>query len=150
PITQKDYYGLQAVFAGVFHGDRPIAMEVAPEVRKQAAAFERELEQVVRQLDDLEPPARPEAHEPLRSPVRMGRNIERFAPVTVRYVRFTINETSDSNEAGLDELELWTAGDDPRNVALSSAGAVASASSEYPGSSLYKTAHLNDGLYGDE
>jgi hypothetical protein len=82
--------------------------------------------------------------------VRMGRNIERFAPVEIQRVRFTIRATMDSNEAGLDELEVWTAGDEPRNVALSAAGAKASASSEYPRSSLYKIAHLNDGRYGDE
>jgi hypothetical protein len=150
PITQKDYYALQAVFAGVFHGSREIAREVPPEARRQAAAIEGELEQVVRKLDDLEPPACPDRHEPRRPMVRQGRNVERFEPVEAWFVRFTIAATSDNNEAGLDELEVWTVGDSPRNVALRSAGAIASASSEYPRSSLYKIAHLNDGVFGDE
>ena len=150
PITQKDYYGLQAVFGGVFHNQREITMETAPEAARQAAEIQLELEQVVRKLDDLEPLARPDAREPSRPMVRMGRNVDRFAPVEARFVRFNITATIDNNEAGLDELEVWTAGDDSCNVALSSRGARASASSEYPGSSLYKVTHLNDGRYGDE
>jgi mono/diheme cytochrome c family protein len=153
PISQRDYYGLQAVFAGVMHNEREIDLEVAPEARRQAAELERELERVTRQGDDLEPPARPDAREPLRPMVRTVRNVERFAPIQARYVRFTIARSSDGNEACLDELEVWTAGgdgDEPRNVALSASGATASASSESPDSPLYKVAHLNDGLYGDE
>jgi hypothetical protein len=152
PITQRDYYGLQAVFAGVFHGSSDIPLEVAPEVQRQAVELRRALEQVVRKLDDIEPLARPEARELLRPAVRQGRNIERFAPVEARFIRFNIAATFDNNEAGLDEVEVWTEGDGDAsvNVALSTAGARATASSEYPGSSLYKIAHLNDGHYGDE
>src|SRR5262249_13758067 len=81
---------------------------------------------------------------------RSVRNVERFAAVEARFVRFTILATSDHNEPSLDELEVWSAGDHSRNVALHSAGARASASSEYPHAPTYKVAHLNDGLYGDE
>jgi hypothetical protein len=150
PITQRDYYGLQAVLAGVFHAQREIALDVAPVVRRQAAEIDAEMEQVVRELDDLEPLARPGLHEPGRPAVRMGRNVERFAPAPARFVRFAIAATFDNNEAGLDELEVWTAGDDSCNVALSAAGASASASSVYPRSSLHKVGHLNDGLLGEE
>src|SRR5207244_11976078 len=40
PIPQKDYYRLQAVFAGVERGDRPLN---TPEVRQQRAALERQI-----------------------------------------------------------------------------------------------------------
>src|SRR5262249_26033099 len=39
PIPQKDYYRLQAVFAGVERGDRPLN---TPEVRQQRVARERQ------------------------------------------------------------------------------------------------------------
>jgi mono/diheme cytochrome c family protein len=152
PITQRDYYGLQAVFAGVFHGSSEIPAEVTPEKTQRAATIARELDQVIRKLDDLEPLARPDVHEPRRSMIRQGRNIERFAPVNARFIRFNITATFDNNEAGFDELEVWTegAGDASTNAAASTTGARASASSQYPDSSLYKVAHLNDGRYGDE
>jgi hypothetical protein len=37
----------------------------------------------------------------------------------------------------------------PRNVALASAGGIASASSEYPDSPIHKVVHLNDGRHGN-
>jgi hypothetical protein len=40
PISQKDYYRLQAVFAGVERGDRDLA---TPEIRRQRAGLEREI-----------------------------------------------------------------------------------------------------------
>jgi hypothetical protein len=39
PIPQKDYYRLQAVFAGVERGDRPL---YTPEIRRQAIALEQQ------------------------------------------------------------------------------------------------------------
>ncbi len=38
---------------------------------------------------------------------------------------------------------------DPRNVALASAGGIASASSEYPDNPIHKIVHLNDGRHGN-
>src|SRR5262249_29997742 len=40
PITQRDYYALQAVFAGVRHGERPIRL-TDPEPRRHEAALLR-------------------------------------------------------------------------------------------------------------
>ena len=61
----------------------------------------------------------------------------------------TILATSNQTEPCIDELEVFTAGDSPRNVALASAGGKASASSEYPDSPIHKIAHLNDGQTGN-
>ncbi|GDY23164.1 hypothetical protein LBMAG56_45110 [Verrucomicrobiota bacterium] len=84
----------------------------------------------------------------LRLPVTRGRNVERFAPTAARFLRFTIFETTQA-EPCLDELEAFTAGDAPRNVALASAGARATASGTLPGHDIHKLAHVHDGLYGN-
>ncbi|MSU44403.1 MAG: DUF1553 domain-containing protein [Pedosphaera sp.] len=47
-------------------------------------------------------------------------------------------------------MEVFTADSAPRNIALASAGAKATASSVYPDNAFHKLEHLNDGLYGNE
>ena len=86
---------------------------------------------------------------PPRAAVVPGRNTDRFAPVSARRLRFTIEECT-SLEPCLDELEVFTAGPSPRNVALASAGTTASASGTLPGSERHTLAHLNDGRFGNE
>jgi mono/diheme cytochrome c family protein len=149
PISQQDYYGLQAIFSGVKHAVRGVP---APDVegrRAEAAAVAAELARVESRLDAFEPPARPDLDAPARPMVNPRRNVERFAPVTARIVRMTILATSNQAEPCIDELEVYTAGDSPRNVALASAGGKATASSEYPNSPIHKIAHLNDGQVGN-
>jgi mono/diheme cytochrome c family protein len=149
PITQKDYYGLQAVFAGVKHAARTIP---APDVegrKAEAAVVATELARVESRLDAFEPIARPDLDTPARPMASPRRNVERFAPVAARMIRMTILATSNQAEPCIDELEVYTAGDSPRNVALASAGGKAWASSEYPNSSIHRIAHLNDGQIGN-
>jgi len=85
----------------------------------------------------------------LRLPVQRAANIERFAEVEARHVRFSIEETTQL-EPCLDELEILTAGPQPRNAALASAGARLTASGTLPGHSSHQLRHLNDGKYGNE
>src|SRR5438445_13603165 len=59
-----------------------------------------------------------------------------------------MNRTSDA-EPCIDELEVYTAEPNPRNVALASAGTKASASSVFPNSDLHKLEHINDGKVGN-
>ena len=84
----------------------------------------------------------------LRDAVTRGENTERFAPVPARFVRFTVRATNQA-EPCVDELEVFTAGADSRNVAASSAGGKASASSEYPNNPIHRIPHVNDGKYGN-
>lgn len=90
------------------------------------------------------PPSRPA----LRLPVRTGANVERFPPIPARHVRFTITATTQGQPC-LDELEVFTAGDAPRNVALASAGAQVSTSSSLPGHAIHQPGHPIDGQYGN-
>jgi hypothetical protein len=83
-----------------------------------------------------------------RAPVHPLGNTDRFAPVAAKFVRFTVSATTDA-EPCVDELEIYAAGDDSRNVALALAGARATASGTYPGSDIHKLEHLNDGDYGN-
>ena len=52
----------------------------------------------------------------LRAAVNRLKNVERFAPVEAKYVRMSILETTQL-EPCIDELEVFTAGAKPRNVA---------------------------------
>jgi mono/diheme cytochrome c family protein len=153
PVSQVDYYAMTAVFSGVQHGERPVR-PVGQEARLQTAAeLRRELQPVEIALEQFEPLAHPDRIEtpgapPRRMPVTRGKNIDRFPPVEAAFVRFTILETSQS-EPCLDELEVLTAGEMPRNVALASAGAKATASSTLPGYEIHKLEHVNDGRFGN-
>jgi hypothetical protein len=49
----------------------------------------------------------------------------------------------------VDELEVYTAEAESRNVALASAGTKASASSVFPNSEIHRLEHVNDGKYGN-
>ena len=156
PISQHDYYSLQAVFAGVQHGERELRTPDYPERQRQADQLRKELERLEREADELT--AR---HIPLASlesppqgllrPAVHGRgNVDRFQPVPARFVRFTVLATS-GVEPCVDELEIFTAGDKPKNVALASAGATATASSVYAGGTnkIHRLEHVNDGRYGN-
>ncbi|MBC7852365.1 MAG: PSD1 domain-containing protein [Pirellulaceae bacterium] len=114
PITQQDYYSLQAVFAGVQHGTRPMRTPLEKSRDTEIAALQKSLSKVDYQLRELE-----QAHEPLanvndnpladmlRPAVNSRVNSERFVPVKARFVRFTI-EATNSSEPCLDELEVYT------------------------------------------
>lgn len=150
PILQKDYYGLQAIFAGVQHTERVIQQPDDPQRQQQAAEVIAQLGGLDRQLDQFEPLAAvTNAAEKKRPAVNSRRNIERFSPVAAKFVRLTIKATSDSSQPCIDELEIYTAEASPRNVALASGGAVASASSVLPGHAIHQIAHLNEGQLGN-
>lgn len=100
---------------------------------------------LVLQHDERPKPSSPR----LRLPVKRDANIERFAPVEARFVRFTVEETTQLQPC-VDEFEVFTCGDEPQNVALASLGTRASSSGNYQGTSIHQLQHVNDGLYGNE
>ena len=92
----------------------------------------------------------PSASRPnARRPVQATLNIDRFPPVEARFVRFIIEGSSQSQPC-LDELEVFSAGPESKNVALASAGAKVTASGSLPGYEIHKLEHVNDGRYGNE
>ena len=149
PIAQTDYYALKAVFAGVQHGERAVRPPDFAARQERAAALRPPLADVEQQLAQFEPLANlePAPDAPRRAPVTRGRNVERFALVEAKFMRFTIHETTQL-EPCLDELEVFTR--DGRNVALAAAGARLASSGDYAGNPFHKLEHLHDGLYGNE
>jgi hypothetical protein len=146
PISQKDFYGLQAVFAGVVHGERELKM---PKGGPEVPALRAELARLNREADAKEALAGPEGSPVSRPPIQVQRNVERFKPIAARHVRFTIAATVSGTEPCLDELEVYGPAEPARNLALASTGAKASASSLLPGFPIHQIAHLNDGRHGN-
>ncbi|WP_051946938.1 DUF1553 domain-containing protein [Verrucomicrobium sp. BvORR106] len=97
----------------------------------------------------LQEESAPQERPALRLPVSRKANVERFPEVEASFVRFTIEETTQLQPC-LDELEVFSAGPEPRNVGLASAGATATASSTLPGYAIHQLRHVNDGLYGND
>ncbi len=148
PIAQKDFYRLQAVFAGVEHADRPIAVLSPDHRRREVEALRKALVRLDRRLDSEEPLAGPPGKGTGRPAVQPRRNVERFPPVRARFVRFTIAETRDGAQPCIDELEAYGP-DGPDNLALASRGVKATASSVFPANPLHKLEHVNDGRHGN-
>lgn len=84
----------------------------------------------------------------LRPPVNSRENTERFTPIEATRLRFEILATTGA-EPCIDEVEVFTAGEASRNVALSVEGTVANASGTFPDNPLHRLEHLNDGQYGN-
>ncbi|HKD35278.1 MAG TPA: DUF1553 domain-containing protein, partial [Pirellulales bacterium] len=158
PISQRDYYSLAAIFAGVQHGDRELETPKGKENRKRRKEIAREIAAAEREKRSLaarvEPLARvaeePKKLKPARMPVHPLGNVDRFAPVTAKFVRFTVRATNNL-EPCIDELEIYSAEAKPRNVALASTGAIATASGVFDDGkvSIHQLAHINDGHYGN-
>jgi len=147
PVSQTDYYGLQAIFAGVRHGERPITQANDSNLQERLKLQER-LALVSHERGLLEPPAQLGEGAPRRPGVSPRRNIERFPPVETRKIRFTVQKTVDDNrhEPCIDELEIYAT--DGRNVALASAGGKPEASGSYD-NPKHRLVHINDGRYGN-
>ncbi|MBC7820008.1 MAG: DUF1549 domain-containing protein [Planctomycetaceae bacterium] len=138
PISQLDYYGMKACFAGVQHGDRPLRTADSDQRQRQAATIREQLAVTEAEILRLDPQAK-------RNGVVF---VERFAPTKARFVRMTIHATN-SAEPCIDELEVFTAGPKPENIALASRGTKVKASSSLPGFAIHKLEHVNDGRYGN-
>jgi hypothetical protein len=57
PISQRDYYSLQAVFAGVQHGDRTLPL--SPEKKRAIAELDGQMEELEQKLQTFIPPDQP-------------------------------------------------------------------------------------------
>ena len=76
------------------------------------------------------------------------KTVEEFLPVSVKHLRFTVLN-SNAKAPSIDELEVFTNGVEPQNVALASNGGLAS-SSAIRGDNLFLVDNLVDGLYGQK
>jgi hypothetical protein len=169
PITQADYYGLYATFAGVFHGERIVAQEQTRQERKARikaledteASFRQQRQAVVNQVL-----ARAANHAEsweatwTAPPVSRYRTEETFAAREAMFVRLVVLNRDDDANANtgfrIDEFEVWTEdnsqnrADSSRNVALASAGATAMGGSRVAEdfSEAYSAQLAIDGQFG--
>lgn len=84
----------------------------------------------------------------LRPPVHPRRNVEDFAAVSARFVRFRVFKTN-VREPCLDELEIYPEGEPTRNVALASNGSKPTASGALAGYEIHQVRWVSDGRYGN-
>jgi hypothetical protein len=110
-----------------------------------------------------ETPSAVKEHLPrLRGPVTALHNIERFPPIDAKFVRFTTLETIDDNkhQPCLDELEVYRVNgsrsrdndenkETAANIALSSAGTIATSSGNSAETGIHQLKHVHDGRYGN-
>jgi hypothetical protein len=136
PVTARDYYSLQACFAGVGYGERSLATPAAVRMRQRFEAAQK-------RLAELEPPFGSGIR---RGAVTASLNTDRITPVRAKRLRFTILDTN-SLEPCIDEIEVFDT--EGRNVALASTGAKASASGSLITAGVHELDHVNDGEYGN-
>ncbi|WP_414662638.1 PSD1 and planctomycete cytochrome C domain-containing protein [Horticoccus sp. 23ND18S-11] len=143
PISQRDYYALQAFVAGVEYEERDWRTPEADARRAEAKRLKLKAAAVDQQLARFVPLANSGA---VRTPVTARANTDRFAPVSTKRIRFTIQATR-KLEPCLDELEVFDhAG---ANVALATAGATATSSGETIVADRHDLRYVNDGTFGD-
>lgn len=163
PLLQRDYYAWYATFAGVHHGDRTVATAQQRQDREAALqpllqqrdAWNAKLAELEKQIDHAAEAAGDQLRSQwVRPKIERTGTEERFAPVPARYVRLVVLG-AESNPAaragyGIDEFEVWTASDPPRNAALASAGAQAEGQNRVAGdfADAYSAALTIDGKFG--
>ncbi len=125
PILQKDYYSMQAIFAGLSYGDRRLRGAENDRMLAEVPVIKDKLQSLVQQAADFQ------KRHGLRRPLPAFPS-ERFDAVLADAVRLSISATHNGGPASLYELQAWTGettGVTPRNVALAANGARSSASS---------------------
>lgn len=134
PISAHDYYTMQAFFAGVRYGDRPIenpAEEaLVADLLEKLRPLDRELGEYLLQAGG----------GTTRASLSARVNLERFPSVTATALRFTVHTTirESFHEPYIDELEVFNT--EGENISL--AAKVTSATG--------KPEAINDGVYGND
>ena len=147
PVTQKDFYALQGVFAGVQFGERELANELNDQSRARNEQIKVELKRIEGAVEAWRVKSAARMSEKkLRPAVEFTVNEEQFEPVRALSVRFTILASGGSQPC-IDEWEVLR--EDGVNVGAASRGAKASASSTLPGYAIHKLEHINDEKVGN-
>ncbi len=151
PILQKDYYAMQAVFAGVNHGERAIRKTLGPDELKAMEQVKTLITTKQSELESFKQKAASASGtvvaKALRPAVTAKGNEDEFSPVEAVAVKFTVMATN-SGEPCIDELEVYD--ETGHNIALASAGAKPQASGTLPGYAIHKLEHINDGQTGND
>ena len=143
PLTQADYYKLQAIFAGVSYGTRKQQGPENDRMQAEAQSIKPRIEALKVKSDELK------MRTELQSPIDLREYDETFAPVTTDTVKFLINSTIDNTPAQLDDIEIWTVKNeagDSTNIAHRDQGATATSSPTAKGNQGKTPDLLLDGM----
>lgn len=143
PVSQREYYAMQAFFAGVEYGERDLHDSASQARRAEGVRVAERIATLQRQITRHVPAARSGTN---RFCVNGRLNVERFPPVAARRIRFTIRETN-SLEPCLDEIEVLDLED--RNVAAAAEGTRATSSGDTVVPDRHELRHIHDGRYGN-
>ena len=148
PILQRDYYAMQAVFAGVEHAERQMLNKVDATFHDSMKQTESALNSAMAELDKLRNSAQDDGQNSTLLPAVNGKlNTDEFEAIKSKYIRFEILATN-STEPCLDELQVFS--NKGTNVALASAGSTATSSGDYQGDPKHLLKHIHDGKFGNE
>jgi mono/diheme cytochrome c family protein len=147
PISQKDFYSLQAIYAGVNFGDRNLPSDSTPEKTQRLTQIANEVRSLQKEIEKIEAKAQALAQSKnLRPAVSAKLNEESFETILAKSVRLTILASGNSQPC-IDEWEVFDTQDN--NVALASTGSTAKASGCLEGYAIHKIEHINDGKTGN-
>ena len=120
PILQRDYYSMQAIFAGLRYGNRRLRGKQNDQWKSRVPTKQKHLSDLKTKLNTRRTQLK------LRKPLALVHS-DKFSPVTARAIRMKIRATANGSPVSLYEFEAWTT--DSNNAALASSGANISASS---------------------
>ena len=140
PISQRDYYAMQAFVAGVEYEDRSV---VDVDSEKDAVRRREALSIATSELAQLVPMFNSGNGRPAINPML---NIERFESISADRVRLTILKTN-RLEPCIDEFEVIDS--EGNNIALASLGATVTASGSNTAPNRHELRFVNDGQYGN-
>jgi mono/diheme cytochrome c family protein len=142
-ISARDYYAMQAFFAGVEYQDRELRTPEAQAAKKEARIVSGKIAEIDKKLAAFVPMAKAGAKRPA---VNAKVNTDRFPPIKAKRVRFSIQKTNNL-EPCIDELEVFNT--EGVNVALLLSGARVSASGQTIVADRHDLNYINDGRYGN-
>ncbi len=150
PITQQEYYSMQAFVAGVEYLERNSNSPRTVAAREQIAKHQNRLAEIDHTIHSLTPLASVQPHRitetSKRTSVNAELNIDRFPAVVTQRIRFVIYETNNL-EPCIDEFEIIsTTG---KNVALANFGTTVIASGSRTQPNRHQIEFVNDGQIGN-
>lgn len=102
PITQEDYYRLQAVFAGVDRADRPLEVDAATAKKRTALATEKEeLERLFARIEKMKGESTPEELKKDRLATLGFHSAIEKAPGVMKWVQLDFPEAVEIEAIGL-------------------------------------------------
>jgi len=151
PVSQKDYYAMQAFVSGVEYDDRIVTTPRTIDLRSRVEALSKERIELEQKIDRWEQPARL-VTQSIELP-NSAKNEITIAPTRTQFVRMEIFGSNQHPTLGIiepciDEFEIWTNQNPPQNIALASRGTIVKASGSRE-SATHQLKFIHDGEYGN-